>query len=625
MSFLTPLFFWSGLLAIPIVLLYMLRLRRQERLVSSTWLWQRLVRDREANAPWQKLRRNLLLLVQLLILALLVLALARPYLPAGRLANGSVVVLLDASASMQATDVAPNRFAVAQQIVRQMIDDLGGGDQMTLILVGRTPQVLVSATADPAQLRQALTDAAPGQGEADWEAAYALAAGAAQGFRDAQIVVVSDGGASASAALLPVPPQYAPVGVSDVNLGLATLATHTTAQETTLLARVVNYGSQTQTAVLSLRLDDALFDARRLTLAPGESASPIWQLPPAEAGTFENAPIEASLTSDGPDYLALDNVAWVALTEPLRSRVLLVTAGNLFLEQVLGVMPGMELFKATPETPLESGYDLYVFDGALWPDPAPPGPLLIIDPPASQPPLTVGALFSNTITTRLADSPLLQFVDWDGVSIRQAHEVQAPWAQTLIGAEGGPLALTGEWQGRRVAVLTFDLRDSDLPLQIAFPILMANLTTWLNPGRLLAGEGSLTPGQPVALQPWAGATDVRVVRPDGVAWEQPVTGSSLIFDDTMQTGVYTLWVRDAVGERPAGVFTVNLFSDLESRIAPAATLLVGASGAVVPAQPQVGQQELWPWLLGLALAALVGEWWLHQRGVIWPRWSRRPK
>ena len=104
MSLLAPAALALGLLALPIVLLYMLRLRRREQTVSSTYLWRTLVRDRAANAPWQRLRRNLLLLLQLLILAALVLALARPALRLPGLGGGSVIVLLDASASMLATD-----------------------------------------------------------------------------------------------------------------------------------------------------------------------------------------------------------------------------------------------------------------------------------------------------------------------------------------------------------------------------------------------------------------------------------------------------------------------------------------------------------------------------------------
>ena len=114
MTLLTPLFGLLALLAIPILLLYMLKLRRQEVKVSSTLLWQMLLEDRQANVPWQKLRRNLLLLVQLLILAALIFALLRPALPSDTIGNAEVIVVLDASASMQATDVSPSRFDAAK-------------------------------------------------------------------------------------------------------------------------------------------------------------------------------------------------------------------------------------------------------------------------------------------------------------------------------------------------------------------------------------------------------------------------------------------------------------------------------------------------------------------------------
>ena len=106
MGLLAPLGLALAGLSIPILILYMLRLRRRDVLVSSTLLWQRLLRDREANAPWQRLRQSLLLFLQLLILALLTLAMTRPFVPAPVVVSGSVVVLLDTSASMQARDVA---------------------------------------------------------------------------------------------------------------------------------------------------------------------------------------------------------------------------------------------------------------------------------------------------------------------------------------------------------------------------------------------------------------------------------------------------------------------------------------------------------------------------------------
>ena len=166
MNFLTPLALTFAALSIPIILLYMLKLRRQDVLVSSTLLWQRLLRDREANAPWQRLRRNLLLLLQLLILALLTLALARPFIPTPTVVVGSVVILLDASASMQAADVAPMRFDAGIRAAQDIVAGLGTGDVATIIAVGPQPQVLASSVSasDRSRLRRALDDAVPTNG-----------------------------------------------------------------------------------------------------------------------------------------------------------------------------------------------------------------------------------------------------------------------------------------------------------------------------------------------------------------------------------------------------------------------------------------------------------------------------
>src|SRR3990172_7603499 len=97
-----------GLLFVPaVVAMYLLKLRREERTVSSTLLWQRLVADVEANAPWQRLRRSLLFILQLLLVIILVLLAARPFVerPAGLARD--IVLVMDTSASMGAKDLSP--------------------------------------------------------------------------------------------------------------------------------------------------------------------------------------------------------------------------------------------------------------------------------------------------------------------------------------------------------------------------------------------------------------------------------------------------------------------------------------------------------------------------------------
>ena len=124
MSFLAPLAL-AGLLFLPVVVaMYLLKLRRDEAVVPSTLLWQKLVADVEANAPWQRLRRSLLLLLQLLLVLILAFLAARPFVerPAGL--AGDIVLVIDTSASMQATDVAPHRLDAAKAAAIDALKDL---------------------------------------------------------------------------------------------------------------------------------------------------------------------------------------------------------------------------------------------------------------------------------------------------------------------------------------------------------------------------------------------------------------------------------------------------------------------------------------------------------------------
>lgn len=586
-------------------------------------LWQKLLRDREANAPWQKLRRNLLLFLQLLILAALVFALARPYLPIPSVVTGSVVVLLDASASMQAVDVAPSRFEAAKEEVHRLINDMGGSSQMTLIQAGLAPKVLTPAANDKLVLRQAIAAALPENGTTDWAAAFALAAGAVQGSDNGRILLVSDGGLPDSLPPLPAPLTYIPIGSSGENLAVTALATRAAETGVQLFASVANEGETDQTALLSIRLDDVLYDSRRVNVPAGQKASVTWDLP------GDTAVIQAQLSEQTDDNLALDDTAWAVHEGGVSNRALLVTDGNLFLEQVYGILPGIEAFKAPPDTDLiynEDGtpaYDLYVFDSTPLPDPPPDADMLIINPPVNPASsedalLAVTGTFSNTVAVRLADSPLLQFVDWRTVNIREAKRVSAPWAEVLVEGEGGPLLLAGERNGRRLAVLPFSLNDSDLPLQIAFPILMANITDWLNPGRVFDTSAGLQPGDPVTIVPGASTTAVLITKPDGQTWTVDVGEEPVLFTETGQLGIYQVALRDDNGDRPAGSFAVNLFDRAESAILPQEAAQAGEVAADTAGEENIGQRELWPWLAAAALIILMAEWWVHFRGARWP-------
>lgn len=633
MAFLAPAALALAALALPIILLYMLRLRRREQPISSALLWRELVRDRAANAPWQRLRRNLLLLLQLLILAALVLALARPYLSAPGPIGGGAIVLLDASASMSATDGdgGATRFAEAVAEVDRLINGLSGGDRLTLIQVGRAPTVLAAASNDRGLLRRALASAAVEYGPADWPAAFALTAGSTQGLSDPRIVIVSDGGLPESLPALPGEVSFAPVGRAGDNLAIAAQAARAASDGTAgaeLLVAISNPGPTERQGLVSLYVDGALYDSRRVAVAAGGRENLTWPAP-AGAGVVETRLEPADGLSD---YLAVDNQAWTVLESGQTRRVLLVGEGNLFLERFFAVLPGYELFRASEAEFLErdataEAFDLVVLDSVPLPEPLPAGNLLVFNPqPSPAPLLQVTGSFTDTVNVRLADTPLLENVAWRAVSIAEAQRVEATALETLVAAEGGPLLLAGEPDGRRVAVFTFDLRRSDLPLQIAFPVIMANIVAWLSPGRAVADE-ALQPGATVTVIPDARAEAVVIARPDGSIWEQPIDGAggALRFADTRQPGIYTVAFRDAAGAtQPAGRFAVNFFDAEESAIQPAASIRVGQVEVTPDAAGAAGRRELWPWLLLAGLALLLAEWWVsYRRAAGRPRFKFR--
>ena len=626
MQFLTPLAFLLAALAIPIILLYMLKLRRKQMHVSSTLLWEQLLRDQQANAPWQKLKRNLLLILQLLILAALVLALARPAVRVPAIATGSVIVLLDASASMNATDVSPSRFEEARRSVHELIDGLSGTSAMTLILVGATPQTLISAESDTSRLGNALDKADATRGQADWQAAFALAAGAARQAQDrANIVIVSDGGLPAD-GLPPLPGEvsYVPIGASQNNLAISALALRPTQDGPQLFAEVMNHDSKDHQVLLSLYLNEELFDARQLTLSAGSAQSLTLDDLPKSSGIYKAQLASPEPANQALDSLELDDTAFAVYQSASARRVLLVSKGNLFLEQLLASLPGIQAFRALPagdgtlQIPNDP-FDLYIFDGIIPPQ-LPQANLLLVNP-TDNPFFEVGGTYSEIQNMQVHEHPLTRFVDWSNVHILQAQAVQAPaWAEVLIESDSGPLVFAGETDGQRIAALMFDLRQSDLPLQIAYPILFSNLINDLAPPGAFDSTQSLRPGESLSILPPPDVERIVIASPTDRTFTLSMNEN--IFTQTQELGFYAVNLISKDSTR-VEYFAVNLFDEVESNIQPRESIQVGQEEVAPAASGQIGQRELWGWLAGLALLVLMMEWQVYHRKP-WPSLPSRP-
>lgn len=622
-SFLTPLALALSALAIPIVMLYMLRLRRTEMSISSTFLWQQLVRDREANAPWQKLRMNRLLFLQLLILAALVLALARPFTTVKTITTGRIVLLLDASASMKASDVDPQRFAEARQIALDLVDTLGADDTMTVIRVAEVPEVLAAASRDKLVLRTAIDEATASDATADWSAAITLAAAGAVGVDELKVVIITDGGLPADLPPVPGDVRFVSVGESAENLALSALATASLpGQSPQLFARISNYGAEDAEVIMDLRLDgsDALFTARRYAV-PARGYVDIFDIDLPD--DFETLAAHLTLPSAAPtdDYLSLDDRAYAVRDRSGAGRVLLVTDDNIFLEQIFRSLRGVELYRAQPDADLGVGeYDLIVLDGVL-PDDLPDGDLLIVNPPRAAGFFTLG----NTLR---AEAPLSVYPDdprvrnlatfIESVNLAEFRALRdVDWGTVLIATGDYPLVVAGEVDDRQVVVMPFDVRypNTDLVLQPAWPILIAELTGWFSPPRITDVSASLSPGAPVTVRFIDNADRAVITLPDGKRTILEPDASEVVFANTLQSGVYRVELQRGGDTIKSEQFAVNLFDPLESDIAPEASVQIGTTTISRDAREESGRREFWPWVAGAGLVILVVEWAAYHRSL----------
>jgi Ca-activated chloride channel homolog len=633
LGLIAPAFLAMSALAIPILLLYMLRLRRTDHQISSTFLWQQLVRDREANAPWQKLRPNFLLFLQLLILAALVLALARPFQEVETITTGRIALLIDGSASMNATDMSDGqtRFEAAKDLALETVDTLGSDDTMTVIRVSEVPEVLAAASRDRNILRGAIRDAEPSQGVADWNAALTLAAAGSRGVDELQVVVLSDGGLPPNLPEIPGELRFVEVGEDQANVGIVALSTRALPNEPPqLFAQLENFGEEATRVILEIYLDGEFFSSQFYDIPALDILNVVETDLPEDFNTLE-ARLSRPASEPIPDYLPVDDVAYTVNAEASSGNILVVTEGNIFIERAFENLAGFELATSDPTRGVLSGeYDLIVLDSWL-PDGLPTETdLFIINPPTST------SLFDVTGTSTdsaidpltggtLTDDDRTRFLDFTNVAVREFSTLEnIGWADTLVETEDGlPLVIAGENDGQQLAVMSFALQDSNLPLQLPWPILVAGLMEWYQPQRPI-NVTSIAPGEALNIRPTVNADEVIVETPGGERVNIPLDAPEIFFAQTSTPGLYNLDIRLEGDTVQQDTFAVNLFSRSESNIRPVPELTIATNaGETIIAssgQDETGRRELWTWLVLIGIGILVFEWWYYHRTI-----SRKPK
>lgn len=606
---------WLFLLALPIIVFYFLKLRRQRLPVSSLLLWRQVIEDRRVNSPFQKFKKHLLLFLQLLLLCLLALAFMQPHLQGQAEKAQYLPILIDVSASMGAIDpeTEQTRFEIVQEEARRIIEGLLPGQKVSLISVGETAQRLSEFTDDQQELKRHLFDLEVSQVESDLQDGLRMSQALSRTVPIERVLLLTDGNVPSKIDFeLPFELKYQIVGASAPNVGLTEFnAQRSGFERWDVFVRAEASAKHPASGTLRLFQDEELVGEEELILGSGESRRIAFEV-------IADRPTEvrAEITPVGDDALTSDNLGYLSLPAARYLKVYCPEDMPAF-RHALKFAEGCVVYPNSLGNERPERFDL-VFTESL--DTHPEGSVLI---------------YVGLVPERLAEmvevkTGLAELVDWkrsDGLlrhvqlqDMQIADEVvyQQGFMDSDLEEEGfeivayggaGPLIVKDRTSASQDYYLLFHPDRSTLPYRVAFPIMISNCTEMAFMAASLSEMRAFKTGvlPSLVLEP---NKKYAVRGPDDVT-KTYETGEDGLLNGVVAAlpGYYSVLQESTQLER----LGVSLLSSSESSLEAFEELELRELSVKAVEERLDVDRPLWPYFAWCGLAVLLVEWWYFQR------------
>lgn len=601
---------------IPIlILIHSLKPKPKKVLVTDLFLWRQASREKRGGAKIRRLVNNLPLYLQILAVILASLALAKPVRLFPPKVKGNAVLVLDTSASMKTRTVSGIRFDQARTEALKLIDELPKGAKMMIIEAGNKPVIKTPFSEDKKHLEQIVEEIQPLDVPGRMEKAITLALSFMDPETNDQTLFITDGSGFDFQKYARIHEKVRPILVrgGTKNVGITRFKFRQgidSPERFEIMLEVKNFNPHPVLCPIHLTLEQNTIVRRTIGLKAGEKKLLIFPYSGPISG-------RAQATLELRDDFPVDNKAFAVLNTSRDMWVLLVSEGNYFLEKLLEAYPNF-LINSVKEIIPSSWedqtirHDIVILDRISPPSTEKGNFLLIESLSPSLPILKTGQIQNPEVVDWDRDNPLLANVDLMGLSIERANQVEADETlRPILESFETGLMYAYEENGLRAVYLGFDLTKSDLPLRVAFPVMMSNIFEWLQPRKLLFSSSQIIAGMPFPLVLGPQTEDFSVASPTG-EWEKyRAQTNPFNYVNTGEVGIYTV----AEGENWR-YFAVNLVNEAESdiRVPDYDPQVRGASLQTGP-EPIKEEMPLWIYFLGVAAAALILEWyfWLKSR------------
>ena len=579
--------------------------------MSTNLFWKQIYREKPPRSLWQNFRHMLSLLLQLLLLFLLAAAITDPYLTRQLAQARRIVLVLDRSASMQAADIEPTRFAAAISAAHAYIDGMKFRDEMAVVLAGVRPEVKLRMNSHVPTLRRAISSLQAQDGPTKLGPAIDLARRLIGEHPQGQIIVLTDGctrlvekdnsdvrHANTGPPVVeckearPGPKiQYRLFATGASNVGITQFQVRrslTDALSYEILSQVTNASNVPVQCRLELELNGMLVDIVPMKLEPDEVWSRSFEKTSLAGGALFGRLTEIKAvhrsTDDEPvqndellNSLLVDDRAWTVLADRKVQKVLIVSPGNLFLQKVFEANPlvVVEVVNGLPEL---WPPDTLIVLHRLVPPQIPAGNVLIVDPAESSDLWTLGEWLADPIVTiQDKDSLLMTHLQLESVLISQVRRITTAGVTHALACtiSGDPVYVEFMRDTGRCLLLNTNLEENDLAFRTAFPIMVSNALSWFagtnGDLRQTTATGEVTT---VELQLPNGnnhsnvdAQPLRLLHPNGDRTDLPVSASNSVNDNRQmfkttigplsEAGLYSIveTTADVAGETKNDNFT----------------------------------------------------------------------
>ncbi|WP_300902427.1 BatA and WFA domain-containing protein [uncultured Clostridium sp.] len=579
----------------PVIMLYILKRKYKEEVISSSLLWKEVYKNTRANTPWEKFKKNIMLLLQIIIILSIILALMSPFINIGGKTYKNVIIVVDNTASMNTIyDDKISRLEKGKLLAKEYLNSTREGTKAYVISYDGNSNLLLNGEFNKFNSESIIDNISKSYNTGDISDVLSFVKAIGDGIKEEyEALIFTDKQISIS----DINGKVVYLGNSGLNASIDNISHKLVDGKIKVIANVTNNGDRTYEGDFSLYNGEKLLEVNKINLGVSESKTLSFEL-----DALSSDYLKGELSRK--DILMEDNTYYHVINENKVKKVLLVTDENVFLEKAFGIIENTEVYKTNdPNNITENDeYDLYVFDNKM-PELMPKnGNILFINPSSNE--------FFNVLNggemgeVKAVKGAVSSYLENTQFTLSEYKIIETPYYGTnILTIDDNSIGFKGEVNDRKIAALSFDLHSTDFALKKEFPILIYELGEELISTGMVY-KNNFTAGEKIVVKSSDFESGINVTYPNGEIKELK-SGDEL--KGNLELGIYKINQNDKKES-----FSVNFPSLSESNTSIEE---VGESDNIVDGKSNLKSGfNMTKVFILLAILVVAFEWIFYKKG-----------